>query len=56
MEQEYKAEALAYRFGGGCRQGLDCPYRNSQEEIQIFVDERGEEAQADDPVRLPRAR
>ena len=39
-EQEYKAEALTCRFGGGCRQGLNCPYRHSQEEIQIFVDER----------------
>ena len=25
-EQEYKAEALTCRFGGGCRQGLNCPY------------------------------
>ena len=30
----HEAEAL------GCRQGLNCPYRHSQEEIQIFVDER----------------
>ena len=36
-EQEYKAEALTCRFGGGCRQGLNCPYRHSQEEIQIFA-------------------
>ena len=36
----HEAEALTCRFGGGCRQGLNCPYRHSQEEIQIFVDER----------------
>ena len=35
-----EAEALTCRFGAGCRQGLNCPYRHSQEEIQIFVDER----------------
>jgi len=39
-EQEYKAEALTCRFGGGCRQGLNCPYRHSQEEIENFADER----------------
>ena len=36
----HEAETLTCRFGGGCRQGLNCPYRHSQEEIQIFVDER----------------
>ena len=36
----HEAEALTCRFGAGCRQGLNCPYRHSQEEIQIFVDER----------------
>ena len=35
-----EAEALTCRFGAGCRQGLNCPYRHSQEEIQIFADER----------------
>ena len=39
-EKGYKTEALTCRFGGDCRQGLNCPYRHSQEEIQIFVDER----------------
>ena len=39
-EQEYKAEALTCRFGGGCRQGLNCPYRHSHEEIENFADER----------------
>ena len=36
----HESEALTCRFGGGCRQGLNCPYRHSQEEIQIFEDER----------------
>ena len=36
----HEAEALTCRFGAGCRQGLNCPYRHSREEIQIFVDER----------------
>ena len=40
-EQEYKAEALTCRFGGGCRQGLNCPYRHSQGEIEVFAGERG---------------
>ena len=35
--QEYKAEALTYRFGGGCRQGLNCPHRHSPKEIEIFA-------------------
>ena len=54
----HEAEAVTCRFGGGCRQGLNCPYRHSQEEIQIFVDpsDQSEEAEAVDPVRLLRAR
>ena len=39
-EHEYKAEALTCRFAGDCRQRSNCPHRHSQEEIQIFVDER----------------
>ena len=36
-----EAEAPISRSGGwGCRQGLNCPYRHSQEEIEIFADER----------------
>ena len=39
-EREYKTEALTCRFGGDCRQGLNCPYWHSDEETGIFVDER----------------
>ena len=49
-EQEYKAEALTCRFGawfgGCCRQGLNCPYRHSQDEIEIFADETGQRGRA----------
>ena len=36
----HEAEALTCKFGEGCRQDLNCPFRHSQEETQIFVDER----------------
>ena len=39
-ERGYKTEALTCRYGGDCRQGLNCPYWHSDEETQIFVDER----------------
>ena len=42
-DEGYKTEALTCRFPdmfrGDCRQGLNCPYWHSQEEIKIFVDE-----------------
>ena len=39
-ERGYRIEALTCRYGGDCRQGLNCPYWHSDEEIGIFVDER----------------
>ena len=39
-ERGYKIEALTCRYGGDCRQGLNCPYWHSDEETGIFVDER----------------